>query len=107
MSSFSGRDRVITIKGPGDLKGYRIGVITDDAGIKQLLDVGWTEANWYSTQMYPYSLENYPWRDRPLVLSEAVGHTSPTRNRLLLQDCVTMQNIDFYYAFSKDIPDST
>jgi len=108
---FAGRDRSITIKAPGDLKGYRIGVITDDAAIQQLLNAGVDRNKLvYDTNASvligklsrgEIDLWCYP---------EAVGQSiaqQVTGNYYSFKVVFRLQNIDSYYAFSKDIPDST
>ncbi len=106
---FAGQGRAITIKGSGDLKGYRIGVLTDDAGIQQLLDAGVDRSQLvYDTNLSvligklsrgEIDLWCYP---------EAVGqYFAKQETNYSFKIVFKMQNIDFYYAFSKDIPDST
>lgn len=108
---FAGRDRAITIRGPGDMKGYRIGVITDDAGIQQLLDAGVDRSQLvYDTNISvligklsrgEIDLWCYPEGVGRFIGQQVTGDYSA------LKVVFTLQNIDFYYAFSKDIPDST
>jgi len=108
---FATRDREITINDSGDLKGYRIGVVTDDAGIQQLLNLG-VDRNQlvYDTNVSvligklshgEIDLWCYP---------EIVGRSiaqQVTGNYYSFNIVFKLQNTDSYYAFSKDIPDST
>ena len=108
---FAARDRAVTINGPGDLKGYRIGVVTDDAAIQQLLNAG-VDRNQlvYDTNVSvligklsrgEIDLWCYP---------EVVGRSitrQVTGNYYSFMVVFKLKSIDSYYAFSKDIPDST
>lgn len=107
---FAGRDRAITINGPADLKAYRIGVIADDAAIQQLLNIGVDRSQLvYDTDVSvligklnrgEIDLWCYP---------EAVGQSiaqQVTGNYYFFKIVFKLQNIDSYYAFSKDVPES-
>lgn len=108
---FAGRDRAITIKGPGDLKGYRIGVITDDAAIQQLLNAGVDRSQLvYDTNASVLIEKLFRGEIDLWCYSEAAGRLigqQVTGDYYTFKVVFTLQNIDSYYAFSKDIPDST
>ena len=108
---FAGRDRAITIKGPEDLKGYRIGVITDDAAIQQLLNAGVDRNQLVYDTNASMLIEKLSRGEIDLwSYSETVGRSisqQVTGDYYTFKVVFTLQNVDSYYAFSKDIPDST
>jgi len=107
---FAGRDRGITISGPGDLKGYRIGVITDDAAIQQLLNAGVDRSQLeYDTNVSVLIGKLSRGETDLWCYPEAVGRyfAEQKTGNYSFKIVFTTQNVDFYYAFSKDIPDST
>jgi len=108
---FARRDRGITLQSPADLKGYRIGVTGGDIAIQQLLDIGVNQ-----NQLEPESdvsaliakLESGEidlW-----ACPEASGRyfaKQMTGNYYSYAVVYHLQPADVYYAFSKDVPDST
>jgi polar amino acid transport system substrate-binding protein len=107
---FARPDRGITIESPEDLKEYRIGVITDDAVIQQLLDI---EVN--QSQIVPKSnasaniaaLENdeidlwaFP-EEAGRYFTEQV-----TGNYYAYTVVYQLETQDLYYAFNKNTSDS-
>ena len=108
---FARRDRGITIQSLEDLTGYRIGVTAGDIAIQQLLDIGVNQ-----TQLVPESnvttliakLESGEidlW-----ACYEASGRyfaEQVTGNYYSYAVVYHLQTKDVYYAFSKDVPDST
>ncbi|WP_052730857.1 transporter substrate-binding domain-containing protein [Methanosarcina horonobensis] len=107
---FARPDREISIKGPEDLKGYRIGVITDDVAIRYLLDIGVnqsqivTESDVYAIIAALDSGEIDLW-----ACPEASGNyfaEQATGNYNSYMVVYELQAQDTYYAFSKDVPDS-
>jgi len=108
---FAGRDRAITIKGPGDLKGYRIGVITDDAGIQQLLDAGVDRTQLVLDTNLSVLIGKLSGGEIDLwCYPETVGRSIAQRmtgDYYSFEIVFTLQSIDFYYAFSNDISDNT
>lgn len=107
---FARPDREISIKGPEDLKNYRIGVITDDVAVQYLLEAG-VNQNQIVTENDVYaiitSLDNGEidlW-----ACPEASGNyfaKQATGNYNSYVVVYELQAQDTYYAFSKDIPDS-
>lgn len=107
---FAKRDQGITIGRPEDLKGYRIGVITDDVAIQQLLDIGVNQS-----QLIPENnistiitrLENGEidlWacpEDAERYFTKRV-----TGNYYSYTVVYQLDTQDIYYAFNKDVPDS-
>jgi len=100
----------ITIENSEDLKGYRIGVITDDIAIQHLLEIGVNQS-----QIVPESnvstiiaaLDNGEidlW-----ACPETAGRyftEQATGNNSHFTVVYQLHTQDLYYAFSKDIPDS-
>lgn len=107
---FARPDREISIKGPEDLKNYRIGVITDDVAVQYLLEAG-VNQNQIVTENDVHaiiaSLDNGEidlW-----ACPEASGNyfaKQATGNYNSYVVVYELQAQDTYYAFSKDIPDS-
>ncbi len=108
---FAGRDRAITIKSPGDLKEYRIGVITDDAAIQQLLNIGVDKSQLVSDTNASVLIGKLNRGEIDLwCYPEAVGQSiaqQVTGNYYFFKIVFRLQSVSSYYAFSKDVPDST
>jgi len=108
---FARRDRAITIGRPQDLKGYWIGVITDDAAIPELLDAVVDRSQLVSDTDVSRLIGNLTRGEIDLwCYPEAVGgyiSQQVTGNYYSFKVVFTLQNIDAYYAFSRDVPDST
>ena len=108
---FAARDQAIAINGPEDLKGYRIGVVADDAAILQLLEAG-VDRHQLITDTSVSVLINklaggeidlwcYPEMVGRYFVQGATG--SPDTFRVVY----TMGELEGYYAFSSDVPDMT
>ena len=108
---FAARDQAIAINGPGDLKGYRIGVVADDAAILQLLEAGVDRHQLVTDTSVPVLINKlaggeidlfcYPEMVGRYFVQEATG--SPDTFRVVY----TMEEVEGYYAFSSDVPDMT
>jgi polar amino acid transport system substrate-binding protein len=108
---FAKRDRVITLQSPEDLKGYQIGVTGGDIAIQQLLDIGVSQ-----NQLVPES--NVTALITKLESGEIDLWACPEASGRYFAEQVTgsyysyavvyhLETEDVYYAFSKDVPDST
>jgi len=108
---FARRDRGIVIKTPGDLKGYRIGVITDDAAIQDLLDIGVERSRLVPERNVSAIISRLENGDIDLwAYPEDTGRYFTgqlTGNEYTYAVVYRMRSNDLYYAFSKDVPDST
>jgi len=108
---FAGWDRGITINSLDNLSTYRIGVITDDAAIPQLLDAGVEESQLiYDTNASVLIGKLSSGEIDLWCYPEAVGRSiteQVTGNYYSFKVVFTLDNIGYYYAFSKDVPDST
>jgi polar amino acid transport system substrate-binding protein len=108
---FARPDREIVITGPESLKGYRIGVIVDDVVIQQLLDAGVNKS-----QLVPgtnvstiiaklnsgeIDLWGYPEAPGRYFTGQVTG------NYYSFKVVYTLQNLEGYYVFNKNVPDST
>ncbi|HDS62959.1 MAG TPA: transporter substrate-binding domain-containing protein, partial [Methanofollis liminatans] len=106
---FAGRDRAVA--GPDDLKDYRIGVIAGDIAGQQLLDLGVTpdrlvektnvSAIIAGLESGEIDLWCYPEAGGRRFAEEATG------NAYTYAVVFTLQDLDNYYAFSRDVPDET
>jgi polar amino acid transport system substrate-binding protein len=108
---FAKRDRVITLQSPEDLKGHQIGVTGGDIAIQQLLDIGVNQ-----NQLVPES--NVTALIAKLESGEIDLWACPEASGRYFAEQMTgnyysyavvyhLQPEDVYYAFSKDVPDST
>ncbi len=108
---FARRNRGITLQSPADLTGYRIGVIAGDIAIQQLLELGVNQ-----NQLVPES--NVSVLIAKLESGEIDLWACPAPSDRYYAKQVTgnyytypvvyhLQTADAYYAFSKDVPDST
>jgi polar amino acid transport system substrate-binding protein len=108
---FARRDRGITLQSPADLTGYRIGVTAGDIAIQQLLELGVNQ-----NQLVPES--NVSALIAKLESGEIDLWACPEPSGRYFAEHVTgnyytyavvynLQTSDGYYAFSKDVPDST
>ncbi|NLE06547.1 MAG: transporter substrate-binding domain-containing protein, partial [Crenarchaeota archaeon] len=111
FSLFARWDENFSINSTDDLEGYRIGVITDDSAILQLLSVGVDENQLvYDTNAEALieKLSNgeidlwcYSQTSGQYIIQQATG------NYFSFKIAFTLESVDFYFAFSKDIADST
>jgi polar amino acid transport system substrate-binding protein len=111
---FARPDRGIVINLPEDLEdlqGYRIGVITDDAAIPQLLDIGVnqsqlvqeTNASTLAAMLQDGEIDLW-------AFGETQGRyftAQVTGNADAFQVVYVFPDISLYYAFSRDVPDAT
>jgi polar amino acid transport system substrate-binding protein len=108
---FARRDMANTLRSPEDLKRYRIGVITDDAAIPQLLDVGVDRSQLVSDTDVSRLIGKLTRGEIDLwCYPETVGgylSQQVTGDYYSFKVVFTLQNIESYYAFSRDVPDST
>jgi two-component system, NarL family, sensor kinase len=101
----------ITIRGPEDLEGYRIGVIADDITVQQLLDLGVNQSQLVQETNVSTLIENL--EDGEIDLwgySEATGRYFAEKeagNYYAFTIVYTLPALEGYYAFSRDVPDST
>ena len=108
---FARYDRGLTIRGPADLKGYRIGVIAGDIAVQQLLDAGVDRSQLVAesnVSAIVAKLESgeidlwcYPENTGRYFAEQLTGDYYAFAIAYEL-DAVTV-----YYAFSRDVPDST
>ena len=107
---FARPERGITIESPGDLNEYRIGVIADDAAAQQLLDIGVNKSQLVQETNTSVIVEKLNNGEIDLwAYPEATGrHITEkiTGNYYSYTVVYKLENLDSYYAFSKDIPDS-
>jgi len=108
---FAPQDRAIAVTGPEDLKNYRIGVIADDSAIQLLLDLGVNRSRLVEETSVPAIIARVENGEIDLwCYPEAAGRDfaeQVTGNAYTYTVVFALQEIDNYYAFSKDIPDST
>lgn len=108
---FARLDRAIVINDPVELEGYRIGVITDDVAILQLLDVGVdtsqlvydTNASVLIEKLYHGDIDLWCY---PEIVGKYITQQM-TGDNYSFEVVFTLESIDSYYAFNKNIPDST
>ena len=108
---FAKWDRNFTVNNVADLEGFKIGVITDSAAILQLVEAGVDESQLiYDTNasVLIERLSNgeidfwcYPQTVGRSIAEQLTGNYYSFKSVFELNDC------EFYYAFSKDIPDAT
>ncbi|MCW3994682.1 MAG: transporter substrate-binding domain-containing protein [Candidatus Bathyarchaeota archaeon] len=100
-----------TINSSSDLKNYKIGVITDDAAVMQLMEVGVDSSHLtYETNASVLVNKLLNGEIDLWCYPEAVGRQiteQATGNYFLFKVAFPLDNLGFYYAFNKDIPDST
>jgi polar amino acid transport system substrate-binding protein len=108
---FARPDSGITIDKPEDLQGLRIGVVTEDAAIQQLQDIGvndsqlWEETNASQLVNLLRNGEIDLW-----AYSKVSGRYltwQMTGNAYTFRIVYTFPDIPIYFGFSRDVPDST
>ncbi len=108
---FAKWDRNFTENDAADLKGYNIGVITDTAGIFKLLDAGVDESQLIYSTNASVIIEKLSSGDIDFwCTAQTEGRTITeqlTGNYYSFKVVFQLSDTDFYYGFSKDIPDST
>ena len=108
---FAGRDTTIRIENHEDLRGLRIGVIAGDAAVQQLLDAGVDEKHLITghtvsdliTKLTANEIDLwcYPEYSGRFCAGQVTG------NYFTFRVAGRLDTVDTYYAFSRDIPDST
>jgi polar amino acid transport system substrate-binding protein len=108
---FARNDREIVIVGPEDLKKYRIGVIVDDSAIQQLLNAGVNKSQLvYETDAFAIIGKLESGEIDLWCYTEGAGRyfaRQATGSAYSFRVVYSLQNLEGYYAFSRDIPDST
>lgn len=108
---FSGWDKTVTIDSSEDLKNYRIGVITDDAAIPQLLAAGVDQSQLVNETDAQVLIEKLAHGEIDLwCYPEEVGRAlteQVTGSYYAFNIAYKLGNIELYYAFSRDVSDST
>ncbi|MBN1455801.1 MAG: transporter substrate-binding domain-containing protein [Methanomicrobia archaeon] len=107
---FARRDREISINHPDDLAGYKIGVITDDAAISQLLALGVTSDQLVAdldpaviiTKLEQGELDLWCYGEDAgnYFIKELTGRYG------YFKVVYTLQDYELYYAFNKETPDT-
>lgn len=102
---------IITIQNPEDLKGLRIGVVTGDASIRRLLDIGVDKDQMITGNNVSELITKVGNREIDLwAFPETTGRyyaQQMTGDYYAFKVVYPLEEVDIYYAFSKDIPDST
>lgn len=108
---FAKRDRGITIQHPEDLQEYQIGVITDDIAVSQLLDLGVNQTQLIAEsnvttligklETGEIDLWAYPETTGRSLAEQIIG------NYYAYTVVYQLEPFTAYYAFSKDVADST
>ena len=108
---FARHDRVINLTLPGSLNDYRIGVIADDVAIQQLLDAGVNRSRLVPETNASAIIAKLDNGEIDLwCYSEVAGRDFSrqfTGNAYTYRIVGTLPPLEVYYAFSRDIPDST
>jgi polar amino acid transport system substrate-binding protein len=104
-------DRGITVRSLADLKGYRIGAVADDLAVQQLREAGVTEdqlvignnatALVSKLESGEIDLWAYPEPAGRYFTEQVTG------NYYRFSVVYSFPAVDIYYAFSRDVPDST
>jgi polar amino acid transport system substrate-binding protein len=108
---FSRPDSGIEIDTPEDLQGYRIGVITDDAAVEQLLDIGVSRTRLVEETSVTTLVNQLQSGEIDLwAYSKTSGRFLTwqiTGNAYAFRVVYTFPDIPIYYGFSRDVPDAT
>jgi polar amino acid transport system substrate-binding protein len=108
---FAGWDKTITVNSTADLRNYRIGVISDDAAIPLLLAQGVDSSQLVNETSAANIIDKLAHGDIDLwCYPEEVGRfltEQETGNYYAFNVVYRLDSVDLYYAFSKDIPDTT
>ncbi len=108
---FTRWDNNVTIQNASDLNEYRIGVIQDSAAITKLTNAGVYESQLVYFTNASVIIDNLSSGDIDFwCYAQIVGRTLTeqiTGNYYAFKNAFTLSYYDYYYAFSKDIPDST
>ncbi|MFA4878305.1 MAG: transporter substrate-binding domain-containing protein [Methanoregula sp.] len=111
MVLFARPDRHINLTGPENLAKYRIGVIRDAAGMRQMLKLGVNESQLAietNASILITKLQNgeidlwaYPEPTGRYLTGQQTG------DPYMFEIVYTLSPLDLWYAFSRDVPDST
>lgn len=108
---FARPDKGITIEKPEDMKDYRIGVIVDDVAIQQLLDAGVNKSQLVQETNASVLVDKLNNGEIDLwAYPEAAGRhfiEQATGNPYSLRIVFTLPVLEGYYAFNKNVSDST
>ncbi|MCW4011267.1 MAG: cache domain-containing protein [Candidatus Bathyarchaeota archaeon] len=101
----------VTITDASDLNGYKIGVIKDSAAITQLTNAGVNESYLVYFTNASAIIENLSGGEIDFwCYAQVVGRTLTeqiTGNYYSFKNAFQLSYYEYYYAFSKDVPDST
>ena len=107
---FAKRGQGITLQNPEDLSGYRIGVITNDSAVQQLLDLGVNQTHLIPESNVSAIIAKLESGEIDLwACPEASGRyfaEQETGYYYTYAVVYYLPTLDAYYAFSNDIPDS-
>lgn len=106
---FARPDRNITVNSPEDLAGYRIGVIRDAVGVQQLLGKGVNETQLVTETNVTVLIDKLRNGEIDLwAYPEETGRyltAQQTGNPDTFVVVYTLQPLELWYAFNKDVPD--
>jgi polar amino acid transport system substrate-binding protein len=107
---FARPDRHIVITGPESLKGYRIGVIADAVGVRQLLGKGVDSSQLVTGTNASVLIAKLAGGEIDLwACPEATGRSmtgQQTGDPYSFEVVYTLPPLEAWYAFNKDVPDS-
>lgn len=104
------RDAGISIGSPANLAGYRIGVVSDDAGVRQLLDLGVSESQLVSggnASVLARMLENGEidlWSFREAGGRHLLAQQAGTDASFVT--AYSLEEFELYYAFNRNTSDA-
>lgn len=108
---FARPDRQIVIHSPEDLKGYRIGVIRDAVGVRQLIGKGVNESQLVEETNASVLIDRlrngeidlwaYPEDTGRYLAAQQTGDPGT------FAVVYTLPSLELWYAFNKDVPDAT
>ncbi|MCW4019108.1 MAG: transporter substrate-binding domain-containing protein [Candidatus Bathyarchaeota archaeon] len=108
---FTRWDNDVEINVASDLNGYQIGVIKDSAAITQLTNAGVVESQLVYFTNASAIVDNLSSGEIDFwCYAQVVGRTLTeqiTGNYYAFKNAFELSYYDYYYAFSKDVPDST
>jgi polar amino acid transport system substrate-binding protein len=108
---FARPDRHITITKPEDLKGYRIGVIRDAVGVKQLIGKGVNESQLVTETNASILIAKLAGNEIDLwAYPEPTGRyltRQQTGDPYAFEVVYTLPSLELWYAFNRNVPDLT
>lgn len=108
---FARPDRKIVITGPENLTGYRIGVIKDAVGVKQLLGKGVNESQLTTETKASVLIAKLASGEIDLwAYPEPTGRYlagQQTGDPYAFETVYSLPPLELWYAFNKDVPDAT